>query len=212
MFKLQNILIVVALILLGVGFWLMKPQNQALKKLPKLGNHTTDPATGDTIWHSIPNFSFINQDSAVITQEDVKGKIYVADYFFTTCQTICPVMSKQMNRVYEHFKENKDVLILSHSVDPETDQPSQLKNYAAQFDAHSHQWIFLTGDKKELYDLARNGYLLNATVGDGGPTDFIHTQNFALIDKQRRIRGYYDGLDSAEVSKLIVDMEQLLKE
>jgi len=212
MFKLQNVLILVALLLLGVGFWLVKPQNQALKILPILGNHTTNDATGDTIWHRIPNFSFTNQDSVRINQESVDGKIYVADYFFTTCQTICPVMSKQLNRVYEHFKENNDVLILSHSVDPETDQPTQLRNYAAQFDAHSHQWFFLTGDKKELYDLARNGYLLNATVGDGGPADFIHTQNFALIDKKRRIRGFYDGLDSLEVNRLMVDMEQLLKE
>lgn len=210
--KLQNILIVAALLVLGVGYFYMKPGSKPLRKLPKLGNHKIDKATGDTLWHSIADFKFINQDSLQITQQDVKGKIYVADYFFTTCTTICPSMSKQLNRVYEHFKSNPNVLILSHSVDPETDQPFRLKNYAAQFDANSKKWIFLTGDKVDLYRMARESYLLEASIGDGGPNDFIHTQNFALVDKNRRIRGYYDGLDEKEVNDLINDIEILLKE
>jgi protein SCO1 len=139
----------------------------------------------------------------------VKGKVYVVDYFFTTCQSICPIMSKQLDRVY---REQKDVLILSHTVDPETDTPGALNAYAKKFNADSKRWIFLTGSKPELYDLARTGYLLDAQEGNGGEEDFIHTQNFALIDKKGRIRGYYDGTDSSSVSDLITDIDFLLEE
>jgi protein SCO1 len=121
-------------------------------------------------------------------------------------------MSNQMERVYMHFKGNPAVKFVSHTVDPETDTVQQLHDYALRHKADSKQWMFLTGDKKALYNIARTGYLLNADEGDGGPDDFIHTQNFALIDKEKRIRGFYDGTDSVDIDKMIKDIELLLKE
>jgi protein SCO1/2 len=188
---------------------------KVFKKLPILGNHKLDTSRVegkikiDTIFHTIPAFSLINQNSETVDESVVKGKVYVVDYFFTTCQSICPIMSKQLDRVY---REQKDVLILSHTVDPETDTPGALNAYAKKFNADSKRWIFLTGSKPELYDLARTGYLLDAQEGNGGEEDFIHTQNFALIDKKGRIRGYYDGTDSSSVSDLITDIDFLLEE
>jgi protein SCO1/2 len=188
---------------------------KVFKKLPILGNHLLDSNSVDgvlridTLFHEIPPFSLINQNGEVVTEKAVKGKVYVVDYFFTTCQSICPIMSKQLDRVY---KEQKDVLILSHTVDPETDTPAILKEYASKFQADPKRWIFLTGGKPELYNLARTGYLLDAQEGNGGAEDFIHTQNFALIDKKGRIRGYYDGTDSSSVNELITDIDFLLEE
>lgn len=185
------------------------------KKLPILGNHKLDTTLIDgkikidTIFHTIPSFSLINQNGETINQSVVDGKVYVVDYFFTTCQSICPIMSKQLDRVY---KEQKDIMILSHTVDPETDTPAALKEYAGKFNADPKRWIFLTGDKPKLYELARTGYLLDAQEGNGGEEDFIHTQNFALIDKKGRIRGYYDGTDSSSVDQLITDIGFLLEE
>ena len=121
-------------------------------------------------------------------------------------------MSNQMERIYTKYKGNKEVKFLSHTVDPEVDTVEQLKAYAIKHNADAAQWMFVTGDKKELYNIARTGYLLNAEQGDGGPDDFIHTQNFALIDKDKRIRGFYDGTDSTEMNKLMLDIDVLLAE
>jgi protein SCO1/2 len=121
-------------------------------------------------------------------------------------------MSSQMERIYDKFKGNPEVKFLSHTVDPEIDTVKQLKAYAIKHNADAKQWMFVTGDKKELYAIARTGYLLNAEQGDGGPDDFIHTQNFALIDKDKRIRGFYDGTDSLEMNQLMKDIDLLLKE
>lgn len=204
-------------IIIGLAWLYTKsgsPQ-KVFKKLPILGNHELDTSKVegkikiDTIFHTIPAFSLINQEGARVNESAVKGRVYVVDYFFTTCQSICPIMSKQLDRVY---REQKDVLILSHTVDPETDTPEALKEYAKKFNADPKRWIFLTGTKPELYDLARTGYLLDAQEGNGGEEDFIHTQNFALIDKKGRIRGYYDGTDSSSVSELITDIDFLLEE
>ncbi|MFL5763651.1 MAG: SCO family protein [Bacteroidia bacterium] len=166
----------------------------------------------DTIYHTIPDFSFTDQDGKTVTQKDLDGSVYVADFFFTTCHTICPIMSTQMERVAEKFKGNTEVKFLSHTVDPEIDTVEQLKAYALRHNADSRQWMFVTGDKKKLYEIARKGYLLSAGEGDGGPDDFIHTQNFALIDKDKRIRGYYDGTDSTDMNQLMKDIDLLLKE
>lgn len=162
--------------------------------------------------HKIADFSFINQDSKTVTQKDFDNKIYVADFFFTTCPSICPKMSTQMERVYKKFEDNPEVAFLSHTVNPQNDTPEVLKEYAVKHHANSSKWSFVTGDKKQIYDLARNSYLVDASVGDGGENDFVHTQNFALVDKQKRIRGYYDGTDSTEVNNLIIDITILLKE
>jgi len=185
------------------------------KKLPILGNHKLDTIqvdgkqSIDTIFHTVPPFNFTNQNGEMITEASVKGKVYVVDYFFTTCQSICPIMSKQLTRVYNG---NKDIMILSHTVDPETDSPQVLNDYASIHNADPKRWIFLTGSKSELYKQARTGYLLDAQEGNGGPEDFIHTQNFALIDKKGRIRGFYDGTDSSSVDELITDINFLFAE
>jgi protein SCO1 len=185
------------------------------KKLPILGNHMLDTTQVDgkqridTIFHTVPPFTFINQKGEKITEASVKGKVYVVDYFFTTCQSICPIMSKQLTRVYN---EHKDIMILSHTVDPETDNPQVLNEYASLHQADPKRWIFLTGSKSELYKQARIGYLLDAQEGNGGSEDFIHTQNFALIDKKGRIRGFYDGTDSSAVNDLITDIDFLIDE
>lgn len=189
-------------------------KDKPIRYLPIYGqkNYETKNGKTDTIPHTIQDFSFINQDGKTVTQKDFDGSIYVADFFFTTCQTICPIMSNQMERVVEKFKGNKEVKFLSHTVDPEIDTVEQLKRYAIKHNADSKQWMFVTGDKKALYEVARTSYLLNAEQGDGGPDDFIHTQNFALIDKDKHIRGFYDGIDSTEMNQLIKDIELLLAE
>ncbi|MFN4121754.1 MAG: SCO family protein [Flavobacteriales bacterium] len=220
--KTKNIVpaIVVVLLIVFAIFYLSKgkPSGIVYKKLPFIGKHKLDTVMVDgkmridTLWHRIPEFRFINQEGREVTEQDVKGKIYVVDFFFTTCQTICPAMSDEMNRINQTFADEPNVLILSHTVDPDTDQPEQLKSYAEKFGAKSNKWLFLTGDKVDLYAIARNGYLLEASIGTGGPTDFIHTQNFALIDHNRRIRGIYDGLDKNEIDLLIKDIRSLLLE
>lgn len=167
--------------------------------------------------HKIGNFSFQNQYGRTITEENVKGKVYVAEYFFTTCKSICPVMNKEMQRVYNAFRSEEDFRILSYSVDPEVDTVEQMKRYADDHQVvDDNTWHFLTGDKVELYNLARRSYFVlkpaeAQNLGDAG-SDFIHTNNFVLIDRDSRIRGYYDGTSTKEVDKLMHDIKRLLKE
>ena len=167
---------------------------------------------GDSIYKTIPDFEFLNQQGEKVTRRNFEGKIYVTDFFFTTCKTICPKMSSNLNKVYLTFKDSPDVLFLSHTVDPETDSVQVLNDYAAMFKADSKKWIFVTGEKKKLYDIARNGYRITAMEGDGGPDDFIHSEKFVLVDKQGRIRGYYDGTDPKQVDKLITEIKVLKSE
>ena len=188
--------------------------DKPIRYLPIYGekNYNSENGKTDTTLHTIHDFSFINQDGQTVTQKNFNGSVYVTDFFFTTCHTICPIMSNQMERVVEKFKGNPEVKFLSHTVDPETDTVEQLKRYATEHNADSKQWMFVTGDKKMLYGIARRSYLLNAEQGDGGPDDFIHTQNFALIDKEKHIRGFYDGTDSTEINQLMKDIDLLLAE
>jgi protein SCO1/2 len=194
-------------LVLGVSVFAAYRINKPSRILPVYG-----PSADGADAHSISHFSLINQLGQSVTEQNVSGKIYVADFFFTTCHGICPRMNSQMQRVYENFKKNPDVLFLSHTVNPEFDTVPILAEYARRHDADARQWMFLTGDKKQIYDLARNSYLVDASKGNGGPEDFVHTQNFALVDRNRHIRGYYDGTDSLEVNKLIDDIGLLLKE
>lgn len=183
--------------------------------LPVFGPKTFVAKIGggtDTVYHQVPPFSFLDQNGKVVTHQDVANSVYVTDFFFTTCHSICPVMSSQMERVARKFKGEPQVMILSHTVDPETDSVPQLAAYALRHQADPAQWKFLTGDKKALYEIARKGYMLDAQEGNGGAEDFIHTQNFALVDKDRRIRGYYNGIDSADVDQLLKDIDLLLRE
>ena len=215
--KLINILLVcLALGVLAFSLFL-KQKNKPLKELPYYGEQIEDSVLVDGEYqkkiynHTAGDFSFINQEGKTITQKDLEGKIYVVDYFFTTCKSICPVMTNQMHRIYEVYKNENDVKFLSHTVDPETDSVAVLAAYAKNKNADPNKWYFLTGDKKMLYELARKSYYLDAEEGDGGPDDFIHTPNFALIDKEKHIRGYYDGTDSVQVNTLINDIDMLLK-
>lgn len=166
--------------------------------------------------HTIQEFSFTDQSGKAYGSKDLKGKIYVAEYFFTTCGTICPVMNAEMRRVQAAYKGNELFKILSFTVDPETDSVAQMKTYADGHGADPNQWHFLTGNKTDLYKLARRSFFVlkpaeAANQGDVG-SDFIHTNYFVLVDTQKRIRGYYDGTDSREVDKLIGDIKKLLEE
>lgn len=143
--------------------------------------------------HKVGEFSLTDQGGQPVTPTDFEGKIYVTDFFFVTCPTICPKMTDQMLRVYEEFNENSDILFLSHTVMPEEDSVPVLKEYADKFNISSEKWKLVTGDKKQIYDLARKTYFAAVTEGDGGVDDFIHTENFVLVDKDKRLRGFYDG-------------------
>jgi protein SCO1/2 len=166
----------------------------------------------DTIYQTVPEFSLLNQDSVVVNNETVKGKIYVADFFFTSCPTICPVMKKEMIRVYEKFKGNNQVLMLSHTIDPDYDTIQLLRDYANRLGSDGKQWMFLWGERKPLYELAEKGYYASAVVDSTEPGGFIHSGGFILVDKQQRVRGIYDGTSATDVDKLMVDMDVLLKE
>jgi len=192
-------------------FLLSTSENKPLRVLPYYGPKNVI-GTNDTAYHLVPVFEFVDQDQQKTNLSTVKGKIYVAEFFFTTCKSICPIMNTNLQKVYTAFKNDTSVLILSHTVDPETDSVATLKNYAAGRGVNDKRWLFLTGAKPDLYSIARKGYLLNAEEGDGGEEDFIHTQNFALIDKERHIRGFYDGTDMPDIDRLIRDITLLKKE
>ena len=166
--------------------------------------------------HTIGHFTFLDQDSTLFSDKQIKGKVYVAEYFFTTCKTICPLMNGQMCRVQDVLGKEKDFAMLSFTVDPDNDTPAQLKRYADLHKANPKTWHFLTGSKEQLYRLARRSFFVLkpaevANQGDVG-SDFIHTNNFVLVDKQRRIRGYYDGTSPSDVDRMIADAKMLLEE
>ena len=160
-------------------------------------------------YHRIADFSLVNQNGDTITQEDYRDKIYVADFFFTTCPTICPIMTANLVDVQAALADDDHVLLLSHSVTPEIDSVSQLKKYAIEKGVNDAKWNLVTGNKKQIYELARKSYLAVQEDGDGGPFDMIHTENFILVDKQRRIRGFYDGTREEEMDRLLSDIEIL---
>lgn len=191
---------------------------QQERKLPILGEKKTTSKiidgkeVIDTIYFQVPDFKFINQDSQWITQENFKNKIYVVDFFFTSCPTICPIMKTQMLRLHEHFKNNPEVKILSHTIDPYHDSVAVLKDYASRLEVDTKQWNFVTGIKDEIYQIAEKGYFVAAKEDANEAGGFIHSGAFVLIDKNRRIRGYYDGTKAEKVDLLIKDVELLLKE
>lgn len=163
-------------------------------------------------YHKIADFSLTNQNGKTITQNDYKDKIYVADFFFTTCQTICPIMTDHMREIQKEIMDDNDVMLLSHSVTPVIDSVAQLKKYALRKGINDKKWNLVTGDKKQIYELARKSYLAVKSDGNGDKYDMIHTENFMLIDKKRQIRGFYDGTDPEAISELINDIETLKKE
>ena len=193
--------------------------------LPKIDSTKGEPLLGkvmladgrevtDTIYNHIPPFSLIDQDGKTVNQSIVKGKIYVADFFFTRCNTICPRISSQLTRVQDIFRNKPDIIFLSHTVDPEHDQPAQLKAYAKKYEAIPGKWYFLTGSKAAIYDLAMHGYYLptvDAGVKEGKPDEtFIHSEKLVLVDKEGIVRGFYDGTDKEDVDRLVLEMRVLL--
>lgn len=187
-------------------------------KLPILGNRepvvriVNGKQVTDTIYQTIPPFSFINQDKNVITEKDLKGKIYVADFFFTTCPSICPVMHRNMLNVYEKYRGNKDVKIVSHTIDYRHDTPEKLKEYATKLGIQGSQWEFLRGTRDSVYTIAEKSYLVAVNEDKNAPGGFVHQGWFILVDKQGRLRGAYDGTQEEQVKKLMSDMDILLSE
>ncbi len=163
-------------------------------------------------YHKIADFKLINQNGKTITQDDYKGKIYVADFFFTTCQTICPIMTGHMAQIQKELMNDDEVMLLSHTVTPTIDTVAQLKRYAIKKGVNDEKWNLVTGDKKQIYQLARKSYLAVKDQGNGDAFDMIHTENFMLIDKKRRIRGFYDGTKQEEIDRLLNDIAHLKKE
>lgn len=185
------------------------------QKLPYLGQYQLidkDDGTVDTVKHTVGEFKLVNQDSLIISNEDVKGKIYVADFFFTSCPTLCPKMKTQMLRVYDSIQDDNDVLILSHTIDPEYDSVALLKDFADQLGVTSDKWHFLTGKKEEIYKLGQTSYMVTAIEDPTEPGGYIHSGAFLLVDKEGHIRGVYDGTNPVEVNDLLKDLNNLKKE
>ena len=162
-------------------------------------------------YHTIVDFKLVNQNGDTITQANYKDKIYVADFFFTTCPTICPIMTKNMAEIQDAILNDPEIMLLSHSVTPVIDSVPQLKKYALEKGVVDSKWNLVTGDKKQIYELARKSYLAVKNDGDGGPYDMIHTENFILVDKEKRIRGFYDGTNPEDIDKLLADIKILKK-
>jgi protein SCO1/2 len=202
------------LIFVPILYFLVKPKTtlpvyNPIDVNPRLVDDAVKHISRD---HKVADFSLINQNGEIITQENFKNKIYVADFFFTRCQTICPIMSINMGDLQAHFKNDDGVKFLSHSVTPDIDSVSILKAYAIKNGAIDGKWHITTGDKKHIYELARKSYFAVLDEGDGGDQDFIHTEQFILVDKKKQIRGFYDGTDKNEMERIIKDIEILKKE
>lgn len=193
-----------------IAFIAMKYYQQNISALPYYAeNYAIQKNVPD---FKVPEYEFINQDSLPINNSFTDGKIWVAHYFFTTCPTICPAMIMGVSDVQEQFKDNDEIRLVSFTVNPETDTPEVLKNYAENRSINTDQWQLATGEKKMLYRFARKGLFIEATDGDGGDHDFIHSEKLVLIDTNNRIRGYYDGTESSEIKLLINDIQRLLEE
>ena len=201
-------LLIISIITISIFYSILKPK----KVLPIYQpTQVSTELVDSTIqhkkkYHKIADFSLLNQNGETITQENYRDKIYVADFFFTTCKTICPIMTKNMHIIQKEFITDTEVMLLSHSVTPEIDTVAQLKRYAKEKHVNSRKWNLVTGDKKQIYELARKSYLAVKDDGDGGLFDMIHTENFMLIDKKRQIRGFYDGTDLEDINRLLDDI------
>jgi protein SCO1/2 len=210
-----RIFIGIFLLFSGVTLYLFYGALKPSKSLPIYNPSDVNPELVDSTvqyiskYHTIADFSFINQNGNTITQKDYEGKIYVADFFFTTCGSICPKMTANLFDVQEAIKNNPKVMLLSHTVFPETDSVAVLKAYAKKYGVDDKKWNLVTGDKKEIYTMARKSYL---AVKLGQPDhlyDMVHTENFVLVDAKRRVRGFYDGTNKEDIKKLIEDINFL---
>ncbi|MNF69427.1 hypothetical protein D3C85_955660 [compost metagenome] len=208
------VLIVFSVVTISLFYSALKPQ----KTLPIYNPSDVNPELVDSTiqykskYHTIADFSFVNQNGDTITQKNYEGKIYVADFFFTTCGSICPKMSTNLSEVQKAVLNNPKVMLLSHTVFPEVDSVSVLKAYAVKYGVVDSKWNLVTGDKKEIYTMARKSYL---AVKLGRPDqlyDMVHTENFVLVDQKRRVRGFYDGTNKEEIKRLLEDIDFLSQE
>lgn len=207
------VLFILSAIIITIIYQLLKPAPSLPIYQPSMVNTELVDSTMQYIrkYHKVAEFKLINQNGDTVTQENYKDKIYVADFFFTTCQTICPIMTDHMKKIQEEFKDDDEVLLLSHTVTPKIDSVKQLRKYADKKGVIDNKWNLVTGDKKQIYELARKSYFVVKNQGNGGPYDMIHTENFALIDNQRRIRKFYDGTNPDAIEELIKDIATLKK-
>lgn len=199
------------MVIISLFYNALKPQKVLPVYQPNMVSNELVDTTVQEIkkYHRIAPFKLLNQNGDTITEAHYENKIYIADFFFTTCPSICPIMTENMGIVQKEILNDPDVLLLSHSVTPEIDSVPQLKKYAIEKGVIDSKWNLVTGDKKQIYELARKSYLVVKTDGDGGPYDMIHTENFVLVDQKKRIRGYYDGTKRAEIEKLLEDLATL---
>ena len=205
---------IVSSVILALFYQALKPQKRLPIYQPAMVNFELVDSTLQHVkkYHKIAPFSLTNQNGEIITERDYLNKIYVADFFFTTCPTICPKMTENMGSLQREYLEDSQIKFLSYSVTPQIDSVAQLKKYALEKGVIDSKWNLLTGDKKEIYKLARESYLAVKEDGDGGPYDMIHTENFILVDPEQRIRGFYDGTDQQEMQTLINDIAILKQE
>lgn len=211
----------VALVILGLSVIIIAFFYKALKPTAVLLVYQPAMVTPELVdesiqyvkkYHTIAPFSMTNHNGESITEKDYENTIYVADFFFTTCPSICPIMTKNMYALQQKLSPYPDVKLLSFSVTPEIDSVAQLKRYALENKVNDSRWNLVTGNKKEIYQLARKSYLVVKEDGDGGPHDMIHTENFVLVDKQKRIRGYYDGTQATAMDDILRDIVILIQE
>lgn len=216
-----------ALLLPLVCYWIVKYYSEGAVVMPKrfyvdtvLTKVVDGKAQTDTVWHKVSNFHLVNQLGDTVSLDDLKGKVIVADFFFTHCPSICPTLTRNMKRIQEALKLKDEtslddttfVQLLSFSVDPERDSAVQLKKYADRFGVNHDVWWMLTGDKKVIYDFALNEVKLGLVDGEGVDTNFVHTEKMVLIDKDRVVRGYYNGLDSMAMAQLSGDIVKIMLE
>ncbi|MFV8280897.1 SCO family protein [Christiangramia marina] len=208
------VLAVLSVIIMYFIYTLLKPEERLPVFQPDMVNAELVDTTVQYVrkYHKIADFKLVNQNGDTITEEFYDDKIYVADFFFTTCLTICPIMTDHMIEIQETIKDDEDILLLSHTVFPVTDSVPVLKEYAVEKGVLDEKWNLVTGDKKQIYDLARKSYLATKSTGDGGKYDMIHTENFVLVDKKKQIRGFYDGTQPEAIEDLMHDIEILKKE
>lgn len=179
------------------------------EKLPIIGNQ--DIIDGDTIYHTVPDFAFVNQDSQLITNATFRDKIYVTDFFFTSCPTICPKMKKQLLRLYAKYEKDDRILLLSHSIDTKRDTVPKLRSYATSLGVSSDKWHFVTGDKDAIFEIA-DDYFSIAKDDPNAPGGFDHSGRFILVDKNRHVRSFCDGTDPVSVDQFMEDIDRLLEQ
>ncbi len=208
------VLLVLSMVIISIFYQILKPKEVLPVFQPAQVNKELVDSTIQYVkkYHTIADFSLINQNGKTVTQDTYNDKIYVADFFFTTCQTICPIMTDNMVILQNKLKDDPEVMLLSHTVTPKIDSVAQLKRYALNKGVLDTKWNLVTGDKKEIYELARKSYLAVKSYGDGGDYDMIHTENFILVDQKKRIRGYYDGTLEEDIELLLSDIDILKKE